>query len=451
VNPALPARPSLEYLPKLAKDRLRTLRETQPDSKLTQAQLEIARAHGFPSWRALKAEVDRQAVGSVSSFFNACATGDLEVVSSLVAAQPDLVRAADPSVAFAGWTGLHTAARRGQTAVVRFLLGHGADPQAREAGDATTPLHWAAAEGNLEIVQALLAAGTDATGAGDDHELEVIGWATYFDHGGPGNPEVVAELLAHGARHHIISAVCTGDHTLIRSVVGSDPAALQRRMSRFEQRRTALHLAIVRRRPDILALLIELGADLNAEDAQGHSPLTMAMMRGDTDATQVLAAAGAESSKGWKLPKGAVRRRQTLAPLAPTIQGLTPMLGVPDVGATLDWYTRLGFQELERFANEGTVDFAVVGLGKARLFLTKRDSPHVQDLTLWFQTDRVNALYDVLKARQLESVQAGLAGDSSVEGIDFVQDLSEPFYGGREFGIRDPNGYTLFFRQPVIP
>ena len=55
----LPDRPSLEYLKKLAKDRLQELRGADRSVRLAQAQLAVAREHGFPSWRALRAEVDR--------------------------------------------------------------------------------------------------------------------------------------------------------------------------------------------------------------------------------------------------------------------------------------------------------------------------------------------------------------------------------------------------------
>jgi hypothetical protein len=59
-NSTLPSRPSLEYLRKLAKDRLPALRRTAPGAKLADALLAIAQDHGFASWRALKAEVDRR-------------------------------------------------------------------------------------------------------------------------------------------------------------------------------------------------------------------------------------------------------------------------------------------------------------------------------------------------------------------------------------------------------
>jgi predicted enzyme related to lactoylglutathione lyase len=54
----LPEHPSLEYLKKLAKTRLQELRRIDPAAKLATALLEIAREHGFSSWRALKAQID---------------------------------------------------------------------------------------------------------------------------------------------------------------------------------------------------------------------------------------------------------------------------------------------------------------------------------------------------------------------------------------------------------
>jgi ankyrin repeat protein len=56
----LPARPNLEFLKKLAKKRLRTMRANTAtaNAKLADAQLGIAREYGFASWRKLKAHVN---------------------------------------------------------------------------------------------------------------------------------------------------------------------------------------------------------------------------------------------------------------------------------------------------------------------------------------------------------------------------------------------------------
>jgi catechol 2,3-dioxygenase-like lactoylglutathione lyase family enzyme len=53
----LPARPSLEQLRKRAKERLAALRATDPAARLADAQLALARDHGFASWTKLVAHV----------------------------------------------------------------------------------------------------------------------------------------------------------------------------------------------------------------------------------------------------------------------------------------------------------------------------------------------------------------------------------------------------------
>ena len=73
----LPERASLEYLKKLAKDRLHELRQTDPHTKLAAALLAVARDHGFPSWRALKIEVEQRQATTAAVFFEACANGGI--------------------------------------------------------------------------------------------------------------------------------------------------------------------------------------------------------------------------------------------------------------------------------------------------------------------------------------------------------------------------------------
>ena len=55
----IPARPSLEWLKKTAKNRLDELRAARPSVRLHEAQRTMARDFGFASWRAMKAYVDR--------------------------------------------------------------------------------------------------------------------------------------------------------------------------------------------------------------------------------------------------------------------------------------------------------------------------------------------------------------------------------------------------------
>lgn len=444
----LPERASLEYLKKLAKDRLQELRQADRQAKLATALLAVARDHGFSSWRGLKAEIDQRQRKHVALFFEACANGDVAVLRGLLADDPGLARVNNPEGPYPGWTGLHSAAQRGHVDAVRLLLDHGADPNAREAGDNTYPLHWAAALGHLETVRALLDAGGEVHGLGDVHELDVIGWGTFFH--GPDRPpgdiprDVVSLLIERGARHHIFSAMSVGDLDLIQQVVEQNPGALDRRMSRFEQGQTPLHFAMNRKRYDMLDLLIELGADLEAENMSGQTALALAMLRGDREAMSRLHGAGAK-------PPTTIAPssfRASMTEMAGSIKKGVPMISVPDVARALDWYTSIGFKEIARYGDDGQVNFGMVSFGNAELMLNMHGNPGPHDVSLWFYTDQVDNLYQLLKSRQLEAAQAALAGAlGDHEGIQFEQDIEDMFYGARQFCIRDLNGYALYFIQ----
>ena len=275
---ALPDAPNLEWLRKQAKQRLTLLREDDPSARLADAQLAVAREYGFRSWRALKAHVDGLTLDG--QLFDAAEHGDAESLGRLLDAHPAKLRATKPPYA---WSLLHVAAQQGRAAVVDLLLRRGLDVNTRERGDNTYPIHWAAAAGHGAVVGQLIDAGADVVGAGDDHALEVIGWATCWEGCDDDAHRAVADMLVtHGARHHVFSLIAMNRGDELRRLVASDPSALNRRMSRNENHATPLHFAVRMRRPDLIALLIELGADPLAVDGDGFPPAAYAMTP-DTD------------------------------------------------------------------------------------------------------------------------------------------------------------------------
>jgi ankyrin repeat protein/uncharacterized glyoxalase superfamily protein PhnB len=450
-NSQLPERASLEYLKKLAKERLQALRRSDPAATLALALLAVAKDHGFSSWRSLKAEIERREAVDLSGFFDACSHGDVDRVREMLGRRRGLARAADPRAHHDAWTGLHAAAKAGQVAVVRELLEHGADPNAREAGDNTYALHWAVARGQIDVPRLLLDRGGDVHGLGDVHELDVIGWATVFRAPDtdpatvdPSRRELAAFLVERGAVHHIFSAIALGDLALIREVAEQNPHALDRRLSRFEQRQTPLHFAINRKRYDILRLLIELGADLEAEDGSGQTALATAMLRDDRQAIEWLHAAGA------RVPEttAPAALREGMGALAGSVTKGVPMIFVPDVARALEWYVSIGFKEIARYADDGLVNFGMVSFGGAELMLNMHGKAGKHDVSLWFYTDQVDRLYQQLKSRQIDAVRASIAGEpGDHQGIVFEQDIEDMFYGARQFAIRDLNGYELYFIQ----
>jgi ankyrin repeat protein len=164
---SLPDRPNLEYLKKLAKDRLSTLRRTNPAAKLADAQLAVAREHGFASWRALRARVKAfeatpepepfWPAETIQTLFDAIKRGDEPAVRAMLASDPRLAGAGDAD----GSTALLQAAEWNQPAMVALLLARGADPQRPYAHSAHTPLSWALTTGAFDAARALVRGGVE--------------------------------------------------------------------------------------------------------------------------------------------------------------------------------------------------------------------------------------------------------------------------------------------------
>ena len=443
-NSHLPERASLDYLRKLAKERLREVRVADPTATLAAAQLSIAREYGFSSWRALKAEVDRRRTPRLDQFFAAIEGREVAAVRALLTADPSLARERHSS----GGTPLHAVV--GDPELVRLLLDHGADPNARDVGDNATPLHVAAAGAPLESVRLLLDAGADVNGFGDLHESDVIGWAV--GDGVDVRNDVVALLLERGARHHIFSAIGMGDLDLVQSIVEENPDALARRRSRFEQRQTPLHFALaapdgLRTKPaqyDIAELLIELGADIEAEDARDRTPLAVAMLHGDARAMQLLESAGAKQPEAINAASGTDR----VTAMRSSVKQIVPMLCVRDVDATVAWFLSLGFTLDERYPPRGPINWAALSFGKVWLMVQPRVARPSEQIALWFYTTAIDDVYALFRNRQLDASKATLSGTEPAQpAVRFLEDLYEPFYGGRQFSVEDPNGFELVFHS----
>lgn len=270
---SLPDDASLEWLRKHAKQRLRELKKTQPDAQLADAQLLVAREHGFTSWRALKAHVD--SLSDEGQLFAAAKSGDLDTLRACLAERPELrdVRAKPYEHSL-----LHAAAQHGHLAIVQHLIALGADVNYREKGDNTYAMHWAAARGDVRILRALADAGGDIVGHGDDHAMEVIGWACMWDGAqDDAHREVVDFLLSRGATHHIFSAITMNLPDEVRRIVKQNPKALEARRSHNESFETVLHYAVGQDNRAMVQLLLDLGADFNAHNDAGYTASINAM------------------------------------------------------------------------------------------------------------------------------------------------------------------------------
>lgn len=264
---ALPAAPNLEWLKKQAKQRLKQLREADSGAKLADAQLDLARRYGFPSWRALKAHVDSLTIDG--QLFEAARKGDAATLRALLDAHPAKLYVRNQPYE---QTLLHVAANNGRLQTVDLLLKRGIDPNTREKGDNTYAMHWAAAAGHLDVVRMLADAGGDVVGDGDDHALQVIGWATGWEGCDDATHRAIADfLVSRGARHHIYSAMALNDAEEVRRIVASDTSQLKRPQSHNEDFRLPLHFAVHKKLRGMIALLLELGADPLGTDASGFT------------------------------------------------------------------------------------------------------------------------------------------------------------------------------------
>ncbi len=119
----------------------------------------------------------------------ATALGRIEELSALVAEDP--ARVAEHSSD--GFTPLHLAAFFGQPAVVKWLLEHGADPNAVAKNPTIVqPLHSAVASGQTESVVALVDSGADVNAA------QQGGWTPLQAAAMHNRLEMVRSLLAAG-------------------------------------------------------------------------------------------------------------------------------------------------------------------------------------------------------------------------------------------------------------
>ena len=269
--------------------------------------------------------------------FDAARTGDAGSLGALLDKHPDRLHARSGPYE---WSLLHTAAQNGHLAAVDLLLTRGLDVNVREPGDNTCGMHWAAANGHLDVVRRL------ADGFGDLHQMDVIGWATCWEQ----CHDAIAEfLVSRGARHHIFSAISMNLADEVRRIVAADPATLSSRMSRNEDHRMPLHVAVLKNRPQMVSLLIELGADPLAVDGSGFSAAAYATSP-DTD-RRVMEAV----------------RAMTSAELISAVRGhRQPRLGMLDLVATLalrDWETAARFRrEIPQLLEPGGASGGVLHL-----------------------------------------------------------------------------------------
>lgn len=113
-----------------------------------------------------------------------------------------------------------------------------------------------------------------------------------------------------------------------------------------------------------------------------------------------------------------------------------PMIHVPDVSATADWYAALGFTIEQTATDNGDVVWALVTLGESQVMLNAGGNSSRADrreVDLYIHADDIDGLFARIGNR-----------------IDVVEGPHDTFYGMREFIVRDLNRFWITFGQVSV-
>lgn len=310
----LPIRANLEHLKNEAKQRLKTMHAESPETRLSEAQLLVARSYGFPSWRRLKAYVDAQHDFG-QQLVNAVRFGELEKIREVLDRHPELVNASTdletrvrPSDTLTMRL-IHLAIAEARIDVLRLLIERGADLNVR-THDGRLPLHDCFELNHDDFAKILLDAGAvpDACAAaayGMHDQLEQIlkndpsrandlttgnsplGWAVYGR-----QPRSAAILLEYGAvvDRPPYDACAWGPAAMVASTEVT-PVLVEHGANpnwRDEDGNTAIHRAITSRivldPAKFIQVLLDLGADPNVRNREGRTSLDEALLQVGKDA-----------------------------------------------------------------------------------------------------------------------------------------------------------------------
>lgn len=214
------------------------------------------------------------------------------------------------SMNLCGQTPLFCAAKEGRTEIVKYLLERGANPRVQNHYGVSA-LWIPAQKGMLQVVELLLNAGADTHVAPFGilaDELNITGWTPLYAAMKSRKFDVVKLLLKNQADPNAVtklgstpfllaSEIC--DLDIIEACVdagadldfapsGSDADNLN------ITGQTALFMATLKDRVDVVKFLIKKGAQVNVQNRYGVSPLLLCAESGNRELVEALVQAGAD-------------------------------------------------------------------------------------------------------------------------------------------------------------
>jgi ankyrin repeat protein len=277
----------------------------EADGRMLELADEFARASIGGNMRRAARMLEQTPELAGYSVTTAVLLGDEERVRAELQRDPELATRPDPR---SGWTALHAACSSrwpqleparadGLAAIVRLLLDAGADPAAPTPsrpgrGSGMRPLRCAIAvsnsgRSNRQVVELLLERGV----VPDDHDLYLAGFA-HDRH------ELLPLLVAHSpvaeiAEQALAAPISNGDTESVRVLLaaGADP----RRYRDDDGRPAPVVPAAIEARcdEDLVALLLEHGADPEAAGPDGRTPYQLATAAGRSELAGLIRRHGA--------------------------------------------------------------------------------------------------------------------------------------------------------------